>query len=325
MYERIRAIEFELSTTCNSFCPTCVRYTVHNNTIVHNPNVKINQNIQLGVFKKILQDPIVEDNVRLILVGTAGEPVAHPDFLEIIDLIKEIKPNAYINIYTNGGLRTTDFFKTLAIKLQQFKKYKFSFAIDGLEDTNHIYRREVKWDKVISNLTAFITAGGRADWKFVVFPWNIHQIDQARKFALDLGCVAFETRENYVPELDNHTPEILNYPIDKKIKINNFLNNKEQKIPDYDVIDPVCVNEDRIFVAPEGDIYPCCMFHAAKGSDNQFLYFKKVYSSIDNINIKKSTLTGILEDNWWSELKNNIDNNPCELCVINCGMKNNEK
>ena len=46
------------------------------------------------------------------------------------------------------------------------------FAIDGLEDTNHIYRRNTDWVKIVQNATAYIAAGGRAEWDFIVFAHN---------------------------------------------------------------------------------------------------------------------------------------------------------
>ena len=46
------------------------------------------------------------------------------------------------------------------------------FAIDGLQDTLGTYRRNVSFDKVIANASAFIAAGGRAEWDFLVFEHN---------------------------------------------------------------------------------------------------------------------------------------------------------
>ena len=65
------------------------------------------------------------------------------------------------------------------------------FGIDGLEDTNHIYRRGVKWERLQNNFREYIKAGGNAGWQFIVFPWNVHQIEEARQRSLDEGFTAF--------------------------------------------------------------------------------------------------------------------------------------
>jgi len=65
------------------------------------------------------------------------------------------------------------------------------FGIDGLEDTNHIYRRGVKWERLQNNFREYIKAGGNAGWQFIVFPWNVHQIEEARQRSLDEGFTSF--------------------------------------------------------------------------------------------------------------------------------------
>ena len=69
--------------------------------------------------------------------------------------------------------------------------FKAWFGIDGLEDTNHIYRRNVDWDRLQKNFRAYIKAGGDAGWQFIVFPWNEHQIEEARQRSLDEGFATF--------------------------------------------------------------------------------------------------------------------------------------
>ena len=49
--------------------------------------------------------------------------------------------------------------------------------MDGLEDTNHIYRRGVDFEIVMKNMEAFSNAGGEGVIKFIEFDWNSHQMD----------------------------------------------------------------------------------------------------------------------------------------------------
>jgi hypothetical protein len=59
---------------------------------------------------------------------------------------------------TNGGLRTKFWWQELANIMKGELDYAV-FSIDGLADTNHIYRVDVNWDNVMSNAEAFISAG----------------------------------------------------------------------------------------------------------------------------------------------------------------------
>ena len=65
------------------------------------------------------------------------------------------------------------------------------FSVDGLADTNHIYRQGVVWDNVESNMRAFIDAGGRARWDFLIFEHNQHQVEEAEALANKWGCEKF--------------------------------------------------------------------------------------------------------------------------------------
>ena len=61
------------------------------------------------------------------------------------------------------------------------------FSVDGLEDTNHIYRRGVKWEKLITNMRAYSATGAYAVWEWLVFEHNQHQVEEARALAKELN------------------------------------------------------------------------------------------------------------------------------------------
>ena len=57
------------------------------------------------------------------------------------------------------------------------------WGIDGLEDTNHLYRVNVEWNRLRENWRAYISAGGRAKWQFIVFNWNQHQLNEVKSYS----------------------------------------------------------------------------------------------------------------------------------------------
>jgi len=96
---------------------------------------------------------------------------------------------------TNGGMRKPEFWAKMGTlfskKLRDHWSWQITFSIDGLADTNHLYRRNVEWDKLVANAKAFIDAGGRAEWDYLIFKHNEHQIDEAKQLSKDMGFYAF--------------------------------------------------------------------------------------------------------------------------------------
>ena len=74
---------------------------------------------------------------------------------------------------------------------REHSRLRVVWGIDGLEDTNHIYRVGAKWEKIINNAKAFIDAGGIASWQFIEFEHNKHQIEEAKQLAKELGFKEF--------------------------------------------------------------------------------------------------------------------------------------
>ena len=101
---------------------------------------------------------------------------------------------------TNGGARKPDYWRSLAETAGD--KMHVVFGIDGLADTNHLYRRHVQWDKLIENAQAFIGAGGKAKWQFIKFPWNKHQVEQAKELSKQIQDTLQENKHvNLVYEM----------------------------------------------------------------------------------------------------------------------------
>ena len=74
----------------------------------------------------------------------------NPETLDIFKYLKQVNPDINIGMITNGGARSVDFWKTLAEL-----KVNVTFSIDGLEDTNHLYRRNVKVGSVDGKCKCF--------------------------------------------------------------------------------------------------------------------------------------------------------------------------
>ena len=127
-------------------------------------------------------------------------------------------------MHTNGGVRNEHFWMDLA-ELD----VKVIFSIDGLADTNHLYRRNVKWDKLMSNVETFISNGGRANWEYLVFKHNQHQTSQAEALSKRMGFVNFRHffSERW-QDFDAHG----NYRDIKKLKVDDYIIEKPEDQPE---------------------------------------------------------------------------------------------
>ena len=187
IYTNIHTLELELSSSCNAGCCVCPRYIEHNNGLYENPFADLNQHLTVEIIEDIMTGFPMSDHVKVDCIGTVGDPLANKNIVELVKRIVEHKPKCELQIHTNGSLRNTKTFSELASLVPLHSSRKIVFSIDGLEDTNHLYRKNVSWDRVMANSQAFIKAGGRAEWKVVEFNHNKHQIKEIKELARSLG------------------------------------------------------------------------------------------------------------------------------------------
>ena len=180
-YDQIDEYQLEITSYCNAACPQCPRNDMGQGI---NPLMPLTH-----LSRKTLDQTFVPDLCQrlrqIFFCGSYGDPIMNPEFLDILRDFRRKNPTLWLYIHTNGGVHEPDYWREIA---DIFGGHgQIDFGIDGLDDTLHIYRRNVKFSKVIENASAFIQAGGRAQWNFIVFRHNEHQVDQARQMAKDLG------------------------------------------------------------------------------------------------------------------------------------------
>lgn len=186
-YNNITQIELELTTRCNAACPQCSRNYYGGKTWPSLPITDLN----LSWLKEHLPAEALAGMKEIRLCGTYGDPCIHPKLIEIVSWLHSVS-NAQITIRTNGGMRGADWWAKLA-KVLRSTDIVF-FGIDGLKDTNHLYRIGTSWGKIMNNSQAFIANGGNAVWSYLVFEHNEHQIEKAEQLSIELGFKGFATK-----------------------------------------------------------------------------------------------------------------------------------
>ena len=185
---QLSQLHIELTNACNAACPMCVRF--YNNSPLVRPDLQIGQ-ILLEQFKNYFPPKILNKCELILFCGVHGDPCVAKDFLEICEYIHEVSPKTIVRANTNGGMRDADWWHKVGKLFSKNQEWHIIFSIDGLADTNHIYRRNVDWDKLTVNVSSYISAGGTAKWDYLIFKHNEHQIEEAKQLSNKMGFNEF--------------------------------------------------------------------------------------------------------------------------------------
>lgn len=203
-------LEIELTTKCTLGCPACPR---------NNPNEPAEQwdvgHINTDLAKKFANSPV---DRSYLFVGCFGDPIYHPDFIDIVKyyLDKERR----FAVHTNGSFKKQKWWDELAT-LNWSDRQRFTFSVDGLEDTNHIYRIRANWESIMRGMKTMGSLPSDRkpllEWKMLVFPYNEHQVPEAKQLANEIGIDMFSPvkseRDIKQYRVDNN--EIYRWPDDK--------------------------------------------------------------------------------------------------------------
>ena len=189
-YNELKTVHLEITEACNASCPMCARNI---NGGEDNPHLKDNE-LSLEDCKTIFKPEFIAQLDRLYMCGNFGDPVAAKDTLEVFEYFRQNNAKMNLTMYTNGSAKKPEWWANLARVLG--KNAYVVFSIDGLEDTNHLYRQNTVWSKIVENAQAFIDAGGRARWDYIVFAHNEHQVETAEQLSRVMGFEKFQFKKS---------------------------------------------------------------------------------------------------------------------------------
>ena len=218
----IGRLQLELTNYCNAFCSQCERtYMLElqneapEDRREHTKDYDIRLNntyLSIADIKRTFLPGKWTHLDEIVLCGNVDEPVINPDVIEIIKYLYHLdntEKNVYVHV--NGGSRNESFWRELGeLSKEMDGKLTVIWGIDGDEDTNHLYRKGVVWKTLQRNWRAYISAGGRAAWQFIVFKWNQHQINDIKKLSESEGFARFGIIESFRnKDSDNEIDEIV--------------------------------------------------------------------------------------------------------------------
>ena len=189
-YKDLEVVHLEMTEACNASCPMCAR-NLNGGEV--NPYLQ-NKELYIEDIQTIFPVDFVQQLKRIYMCGNYGDPAVAKDTLEAFKYFRENNKDIFLSMHTNGSMKKPEWWAELAQVIG--KKGYVIFGLDGLEDTNHLYRQGTVWKNIMRNVEAFIAAGGRARWDYIVFAHNEHQVDEAEQLSKDMGFEKFQYKKS---------------------------------------------------------------------------------------------------------------------------------
>lgn len=280
--QHIHTIEIEPTTFCNAGCPYCSRHKPGTSDVIEDLAL---EHLPIHLLEKVKDQFDLYQGATQVNVwycGNYGDSLMHPEFEWLYRFSSKYFKN--VGVHTNGGGRTAEFWHNLGTISKNKGSTSWdkgrsgiTFSIDGLADTNEIYRRKVNWDKLMENVKAYIGAGGLAEWKMLVFDHNKHQVEEAEELSKKLGFVNFSAEvttrepppeEDYqkavktarkkpkkrVERIENVEEIRQAKALEVKKEIFKEIKQEESK----SCISCRGIDDHRMYLNPKGRIWPCC-------------------------------------------------------------------
>jgi sulfatase maturation enzyme AslB (radical SAM superfamily) len=332
----LKVLDIESSSYCNAKCPHCVRESRNGDY-----DFFTQTNLTTDFFENHIPKDVVTSLHMVSFCGNMGEPAMNKHMPDILRWFRKINPNIFLEIYTNGSVQNPDWWFEIGTIIGD--NGNVIFAIDGLEDTNHIYRINVKWDHLINNITEYIKSGAQSTWQLIPFKHNEHQIEEARDMAFAMGFTNFKIKISH-RDLLNQPQNVNNAvlppknPLYKhsgnKLDFNRF-DNTENYLNNVD-IKCSAIETGNIYISSEGLVFPCCHTASIFLIDENIVpepynWIKNIKQDFDltEISLYENDLSDIITSNTFNRIKDswnlNMKQGRNPLCAAVCGKFNNSE
>jgi MoaA/NifB/PqqE/SkfB family radical SAM enzyme len=346
-YDDITTVHIEHTSKCNLLCPQCAR--VVDGKV--NPNLVIDE-LKLKDYKRIFTEDFAPQIKKVYWCGSYGDSIASNTWVECVYWLRFSGVQS-MQLYTNGSARKPDWWRGLANIFNRPNDYIY-FSIDGLEDTNHLYRVNSDWKTIMKNAKAFIGAGGNARWDYLIFDHNEHQIEEAYNLAKEMGFkqIVFKNTSRFVGNneflnsISRDVEEVYDKKTQEKTHTISHKNNENKSKFDYVIekygnwenyVNATAISckyqtDQTIYIDFMARMWPCCWTGAPvyfTGDNN--IQAKQLNRLLNQYNedfnsLRKHTIKEVLEHNWFEydleeSWTNTMQDNNAKLhtCGRTCG------
>jgi len=313
---KINIIEIELSSLCNAKCSACMRTMLDNFGKYYLKN-----NLKLEEIENWFDD-IDLTETKIKMCGVLGDPMINPDLQEILFYFLYEKNVRDIEMSTNGGTRTEEFWKDLGVLSKNSnKRFHIHWAIDGA--TRNDYRENVNLEKVWQNVDAYHSTGGHSIWQYIIFDYNEHEVNLARQMAKEKG-MRFGTRKSW---RNNSDFAKIKSKAAKEIDSEKYEDvEKRAYEKKYEEAKIVCRHKVKgeIYIGANRRLWPCCHLYdedVAQKNNSMIHLYDSVGHDFNDLN--KHSIENILSSQWYEKtLEESWDKfHPIHLprCYLTCG------
>jgi hypothetical protein len=179
------------------------------------------------------------------------------------------------------------------------------------------------------NVAVFIEAGGNAEWDYLVFRHNEHQVEQARQLASDLGFTLFNPKKTgrfldwrnmeYIDStpIKNHSGGIvgrLERPVDPAYENQALAGLRDlqkrygsmDRYLDHAEIQCKVQAKNSIYVSAEGYVLPCCWLATQLQNPDlkarsELLNLMEGFGGISHVDGRRRGIRAIVEDQFFQK------------------------
>ncbi|GAB5470697.1 MAG: hypothetical protein Kilf2KO_37270 [Rhodospirillales bacterium] len=323
MFTTARPYRFhvELTDKCNAACPMCQR--VRHLDFCKTDYAKV-QKIELNLadFEEHFDDAFCAQVAEVEFGGGLGDALAASDCLEICDHLT--KRGVRVLISTNGSLRSTDWWRELGHVMRRNDSF-VELHVDGLADTNRLYRVNTYFDKIMENAEAYLATGAVAEWHYILFKHNEHQASEARDLSRAMGfrkfvlidTIRFGKKANFEYQMPSGETRYLEPP---SYTAAQFAERHADQVPPAPPAPPPAPDPDGLrgqaeagvagihcksqiknsaYINTEGFVSPCCWL---SGSNEELVMIDRAGGDRAAYNIRNRSLAEILLDEPFASL-----------------------
>ena len=302
--DKISRLNLEITTHCNIRCPQCSRTHPMGNLadfieLKHWDLDKILPNLEIGKMINLK---------HVVIEGDNGDAFMHQKLLRLLDFLVAEQSQPNIKMLTNGGMRKPQWWKDLGKRYAG--RLQVQFSIDGLTDTNSLYRVDIDHQRVLDNVRAFIEGGGDGVQRCIFFKHNQHQIEEIVKQAKEIGMHSLV----FMPNDQTRFQQLEKWAVyDRDFNITHYIENttlkdlhlygykgSKIKFPMAKTMaeDEICPEwkNGSLAITYKGHIIPCCMYHADLYFDHPSNgRFRDIVGDIDSNDLTRHKLSWILD------------------------------
>ena len=246
----------------------------------------------------------------ITLCGNYGDPIYHPNLLEMILQFKQ--QGANVSIHTNGSYQKSQWWENLVTVLDH--NDTIIFGIDGIPENFTQYRVNADWKSIHAAMQISAAAKCKTVWRYILFSYNQNSIESAKTLSEQIGIDTFkvELSDRFDSKTDylKPTDDLLGSRYKSQPERNtNFIAAK---------INAQCNNGQEHYISADGFYSSCCLI-----ADHRFYYKNTFGKDKAHYDINNSTLSKLLESTKVIEFYQNLESNStCQFFCPATSQKN---